>query len=356
MPEDRDDGLRAVTDRDLDRYMGLLFVDGLLLETRRSRAHALKALFRFLTSRRYIPSNPAADLRAPAKRSSELVPVFSPQEVEALIFRFAEAPPERQPGEPGRWFEWRLRRLRFTRARDTACLAVCYTCGLRVSEPAGLELRDYAVVGKSPALVLREYKRSTKPFIFRLDRRVQGAVEIYLRNVPVRNGVAGLFPPCCGPGLFLWTRSRRGPTPEDAHRQTCGGGHHPSRRRLSFHVFRYSIATHLHDNGRGLSPAALSAYMRHADFETTLRYIRLGSMASTQRQAIACCLGIGDAQLSILRRPLPKLGTTLIPLTETRFNSTARARVAMCSEVDSLPVMGNTIGSCRGWQCRREDG
>jgi integrase/recombinase XerC len=277
-----------VTTRDLDRYAGRLALCGLSPNTRRSRVQALKSFYSYLVTRGHIASNPAAAFEVPRPKILERLPVFSKPEIEMLIFRFIAPRPERQRREPAVLFGRRLRLHELKEKRDSALLGLCYSLGLRAGEPGLLLMRDYSIENRVPVLTVRGAKRSVEPVTFRVDRRIETLITAYLeeliRQFPV--APAALFPALS----FRRLESDRGLGRKQVGeilRQRIGlAGIESKGRRLSPHGLRYSVATHLAESRFPLPLREIQAHLRHRDFSTTLRYIRLGSFGSIQKRAI----------------------------------------------------------------------
>jgi site-specific recombinase XerD len=277
-----------VTTRDLDRYAGRLALGGLSSNTRRSRVQALKSFFSYLATRGYVASNPAATVEVPRPKALERLPVFSKSEIERLIFRSAAPRPERKRREPAVLFERRRSLHDLKEKRDTALLALCYGLGLRAGEPGLLLRRDYWIENRVPVLTVRGAKRSSEPVTFRVDRRIEAFMTDYLEELNRRlpAGASPLFPALSFRGLESDRGLGRKQVGEILRRRIVLSGIESRGRRLSAHALRYSIATHLAESRFPLPLREIQAHLRHRDFSTTLRYIRLGSFGSIQKRAI----------------------------------------------------------------------
>ena len=277
----------SVTLADADRYMGRLVLGGLARNTRRGRMTALRTFFAFLVSRGYLPTNPLKDAETPPERRSDRIPIFSMDEIKALIFTEEPLLP-RQRREPAQNFRRRSRTHALKQTRDTALLALMYGYALRASEPGRLLRTDYRMhPGRTPIpiLVLRESKRSTEPTTFRLDRSIAALLDSYLLALEG----AGITHPALFPPLAYRRRSSENGVGADqvAHilqARVKVAGIVARERHLSPHVLRYSRATHLRTF---LNIEEIQSLLRHRSIATTLRYIRLGSVANTQRRANA---------------------------------------------------------------------
>jgi site-specific recombinase XerD len=275
-----------VTPGDLDRYATRLMLAN-LARSRRTRLIALKSYFAFGASRGYIKSNPAADLPLPMVRETELLSKFTTGEIERLIFRAAVPVPVRDPREPEILFDRRCRLHDVCEKRDQSLLSLMYSLGLRADEPGRLERRDYRVEGKAPTLTIRQGKRSRAPVEFRIDQRVAALLDDYLLELArYAPGHRFLFPPLSSRDPRGLTRGiGRNQVREILLKRIRVAGIVIGRRRLSPHALRVSIATHLYEQGRPIPE--IQTYLRHRSYETTLRYVRLGSAGAIQKRMIS---------------------------------------------------------------------
>ena len=196
---------------------------------------SLKAFYRYLERQGVIDSSPLAAVMAP-RRQRYLPRVLSAEQTGALL----DTPVNRYP----------------QLIRDLAICEFLYSCGLRVSELAGLDLdsidleqRQVRVVGKGD-----------KERILPVGRTACHALQLYLKQRPVGDEN----------GLFLNYRGGR---------LTTRSIQRLLKRRLlqlnlptdvTPHALRHSFATHLLDAGADLR--VIQELLGHASLSTTQRY------------------------------------------------------------------------------------
>lgn len=204
------------------------------------RLAAIRSFFKFLELAGRVASNPASGVRFP-KVKPPLPKVLSSSEVEAILEHPDTAKPAGQ--------------------RDRAMFELLYAAGLRVSELAGLELRQVHLdggyllvlgkgnkerltpIGEYATEALRTYLEDGRVHI--LGKRTSKRVFLNLRGEPLtRQGIWKIL---------------------KAHALEAG-----VLKNLSPHVLRHSFATHLLENGADLR--ALQVMLGHADISTTQIY------------------------------------------------------------------------------------
>lgn len=213
------------------------FQRGLSSRSVARRLSAIRRFHRYLLDEGLAPADPAAIIESP-RTLRGLPHVLAPAEVEALL----DAP---RPGAPNF-------------LRDRAILAVFYACGLRISELAGLALRDV----EHDEAYLRVRGKGGKMRLAPLGRRAAQTIREYL---PER--AAG---PVKDESLFLSARGRRMSRTSVwlvVKRCAAIAG---IRQNVTPHMLRHSFATHLLDNGAGLR--AVQEMLGHADIATTQIY------------------------------------------------------------------------------------
>jgi integrase/recombinase XerC len=296
---------RNVSPQTIDRYLTRSALRGLMPNTRRTRFNALKTFFKFLASRGHIETDPTAIARGPGAKTIERIPTFTEKEIERLIFAYSEPPLARGRREPAVIFARRERVAAMRLSRDTAMLALAYTLGLRASELGRLNVLDYVRSAHgAPVLTLRESKWAKEPVSRRVDDRVSAVLDLYIAArfaAGLRHGA--LFPPLAARRADTHEPDRgigRTQVASALARRVRLAEIDVAGRRLSPHVLRYSIATHLY--GAGMRDRELQAFMRHRSIETTFRYVRLGSERQIQNRAIGF-LPWNRRGLGRLRRP-----------------------------------------------------
>lgn len=275
-----------LTAADLDLYMTRKALAGAATSTRRARAHAIRSFFGFLHSRGHLQANPAEFFRPPEEKSGG-ISTFTEEEVQRLIF-FRPEPPRQGQREGALFFEHRAKIETLCAIRDSAMLGLCYVVGLRSGEIATLKVADLTYDDKGAAYVRLYGKAAREPFVAFVDRRVAELLEAFM----IARQMAGIE----HSALFcpIGPRGPRGASTlgldqtrvsHILERRIREAGIQKKGRRLTPHVFRYTLATHLYE--AGLPLPEIRATLRHRSVETTLRYIRLGSSKSIQKRANA---------------------------------------------------------------------
>ena len=152
--------------------------------------------------------------------------------------------------------------------RDAAVLEVFYACGLRISELAGLLLRDVSLLEGS----LRVRGKGAKVREVPLGRRAMERIADYL---PVRDAL-----PAHDATLFLGRTGHR-----LSRTSVWMIVKHPAqaariRQNVTPHMLRHSFATHLLDHGADLR--AVQEMLGHADISTTQIYTHVSIERLTQ--------------------------------------------------------------------------
>ena len=146
--------------------------------------------------------------------------------------------------------------------RDRVLLGVAYVAGLRASEIGPLETEGVAwqEATQTFSILVRHGKGAGGDVRLPLDRPVSRMLGVWLA---VR-----------GAGRFLWGRPlTRGAVRKILQRRCAEVGIVAAGRRLSPHVLRHSLATHLLDAGVDVRKVQL--LMRHRSIATTERYLQV---------------------------------------------------------------------------------
>lgn len=200
---------------------------------------ALRSFFKFLMQEEYRSDNPAGRLDSP-RRSASLPDVMTREEVEAF---FEAIPLDTNYG-----------------LRDRALFEMIYSCGLRISEAAGLRVgniylsekvarihgkgnRERIVpIGEHGIYWLREYLRLARPHMLKSER-IEDSLFLSMRGTALsRKGIWKRFKEIC---------ARAG-------------------IEAKVHTLRHSFATHLLQGGADLR--SVQALLGHADIGTTQIY------------------------------------------------------------------------------------
>jgi integrase/recombinase XerC len=220
---------------------------------------AIRAFFKFLARERLIAENPAAGVSTP-KLEKKLPRIMTEEEMNTFLDRVAEAA---QSGEP------RTGQSKGEPAilRDRAILELLYASGLRVSELAGLDLRN---VNFGDAFVLVRGK-GDKERIVPFGSKAKGALEAYLPARErllheTRTGCAALFLNIYGQRLT--TRS------VDRILKRYVQTYVPDVNvKVSPHSLRHAFASHLLAEGADLR--AIQEMLGHKSLATTQRYTQV---------------------------------------------------------------------------------
>ena len=258
--------LTQVTFEDLDAHLRQLYLAGLGASARSGAVAAIRSFYTYLHARGMVAENPATHLERPAVYAREM-PVLTVGEVRRLIFGTDES---------ARPAKTRLRPLPAhpLEARNRALLGVIYIAGLRVSEPGRLRLDEVRFNERGLASILiRSAKASRGDVRQPLNAAVSRLLAGYLQ---IRGEVAPM-----SPWLFSnrWGRALTGSGVRSVFRaRVKEAGIEARGRRLSSHVLRHSLATHLLRSGA--DPRAVQRVLRHRSLETTMRYLHSGAGAA----------------------------------------------------------------------------
>ena len=232
-----EDAVRGVGARDVRAFLAELHTRGLDPVSVARKLAAVRSWFRFLRRRGVVDRNPAQQIRSP-RRPRKLVSFLPIDETVALM----DVRPPRGT------------------ARDVAIVELLYASGLRVSELAGLDLRDVDLAEMTVRVLGKGRKERIVPF--------GGAAARALRDHLGARGSAG-------GAVFLNRRGGR-LTVRSVHtivrRQARAAG---IVRRVSPHTLRHTFATHLLDSGADLR--MIQELLGHSRLSTTQRYTHVGS-------------------------------------------------------------------------------
>ena len=211
---------------------------------------AIRAFFKFLARERLIADNPAASVSTP-KLEKKLPRIMTEEEMNPFLDRVAVAA---ESGEPGV-------------VRDRAILEMLYASGLRVSELAGLDLRN---VNFGDAFVLVRGK-GDKERIVPFGSKAKKALEAYLpaRERMLRETRTG------SSALFLNVYGKRLTTRSiDRILKRCVQTYSPNVNvKVSPHSLRHAFASHLLAEGADLR--AIQEMLGHKSLATTQRYTQV---------------------------------------------------------------------------------
>lgn len=244
----------AIAVEAIDHHRIHAFLSSLYREHKKSsigrKLSAIKSFFRFLLREGLVTSDPTLHIGSP--KQEQPLPTYLTVDD---MFRLLEAPVRDTPAG----------------VRDQAILEVLYSCGLRVSELAGLNWREI-----DPMLeVVRVRGKGNKERIVPIGRKALDALEHYRTQIPLlvapkNRGKATLVGASPEAPVFLNSRGGRLTTRSIArlvatYAQECG-----IALKTSPHALRHSFATHLLDAGADLR--AIQELLGHSSLSTTQRY------------------------------------------------------------------------------------
>ncbi|MBI5234586.1 MAG: tyrosine-type recombinase/integrase [Deltaproteobacteria bacterium] len=205
---------------------------------------SIKTFFRFLLRKGIIAKNPAEFIRAP-KAGRFLPPVLTREETEALV----EAP---------------LKQGKKDKAvilRDWAILELLYSSGIRVSELAGLKMRDVDLEKG----IIKVLGKGNKERLASIGSFAQGAMKAYKGHLSEADGSLPFF----FNGKDNHPISQR-TVQRIVKRYALKSG---LDKRPTPHTLRHTFATHLLD--AGLDLRTIQEMLGHSNLSTTQRYTRV---------------------------------------------------------------------------------
>lgn len=233
---------RCVDPQAVRAYLADLHRSGSARASIARKLAVVRAFFRYLTRRGIVDQNPAALLRAP-KQDRRLPRVLTKDEAADLIRAGASSPAGSLEG-----------------LRAAAILETFYSAGLRLSELAGLDLKDISF----DEGLLRVLGKGRKERIVPIGQAALAAVHAY------RKGLPGTLRASTEGPVFLNRSGRRlgGRSIARIVHQAATGLLTGSK--VTPHALRHSFATHLLDEGADLR--AIQEMLGHVRLSTTQRY------------------------------------------------------------------------------------
>ena len=213
---------------------------GLQATSIRRTLSAVRTYFSFLIAEGHVTADPTEQVEMP-KTWRKLPNVLSREDVEKIL----EAP------EIGDRLYW----------RDKALLEFAYASGVRVSELAGLKVRDLDLEDGAATV----FGKGSKERMVPIGRTAQRALDVYIREtrpaLARKDGQGTVFLNAQGRPLTrmgIWKILRK-------HVKRAG-----VKKRVTPHTLRHCFATHLLEGGADL--AAVQEMLGHADISTTQIY------------------------------------------------------------------------------------
>lgn len=239
--------------RAIEKHLRRLHLAGRGESVRRGVVVAIRSLGEWCLAQGIIESNPGASLAGPRPYRGE-IKVLSVAEVSRLLWGDA---PGTLPQDP-------------LEMRNRVLLGVAYVAGLRASEIGPLEVEGVAwhETGQIFSILVRRGKSSGQDVRLPLDRQVSRMLGVWLTVRPA--------------GRFLWGRPLTRGAVRNIFLDRCAEvGIEAKGRRLSPHILRHSLATHLLQEGVDIRQVQL--LLRHRSIATTELYLhadvdRLGSV------------------------------------------------------------------------------
>ena len=271
---------------DVERHLRRLHVAGRGESVRQGVVVAVRSLGEWCLAHGIVEVNPGASLSGPRPYRRE-IKVLTVGEVSRLLWGDKQGALPRDP----------------LAMRDRVLLGVAYMAGLRASEIGPLEAEGVA------------WQEATQTFSILVRRGKAAGQDVRLPLDRPVSRMLGAWLTARTPGRFLWGRPlTRGAVRKILQRRCAEVGIVAGGRRISPHVLRHSLATHLLDAGVDIRKVQL--LLRHRSIATTEKYLhanvdRLGAVLArksplegrrtkaTVRPAMAQLLG----ELQELARP-----------------------------------------------------
>ncbi len=231
--------------RDIRKWLMFLGKKGLKRTTISRKLSSVRSFYRFLVKNGCIFSNPAEPVSFPL-HSRPLPKNITDRDMAKLL--------DAQPRDD------------FIGIRDQAIKEILYSTGIRVSELTGLNTKDIVL---SPE-ILKVRGKGRKERIVPYGQKAKEALEHYLKG---RKDLINRLHKRDNGALFLNTRGGR-LTPRSVQRMISRAGWILAiNERLTPHVFRHSMATHLLEAGADLR--SIQKILGHASVSTTQIYTSL---------------------------------------------------------------------------------
>ncbi len=224
-------------------YLLDLMKSGYKRSTIRLRFAALRSFYKFLVLRRGLKRSPVGEVQLP-KAERSLPVILSISQIDELLGIPLKVPLAKQSAE---WLP----------LRDVAILELFYSCGLRVSELIGVEVKDMDFIGET----LRVRGKGSKERLVPVGGPALAAIQRYRQAAKITNGP-----------LFIGKRKVRTRLTQQAVDQLLKKYLKLSNIpfAISPHKLRHSFATHMLDAGADLR--SVQSLLGHASLSTTQIY------------------------------------------------------------------------------------
>ena len=223
---------------DMSEWIGVLFDSGLSTKSIQRHISSAKSLFQFLKKRGVIDVSPLETIRPP-KASNYLPNTLSPEDVMQLLsFR---------PNTNGE-------------IRDICIIELIYACGLRVSEAANIDIKDF----EEGLQFLRVLGKGSKVRLVPVGSFAIKAIELWLEkraNIETNENA-----------LFINLRGKR-ISPRSIQNSIKKISIAQGLPPVHPHMLRHSFATHLLESSGDLR--SIQELLGHASLSTTQIYTKL---------------------------------------------------------------------------------
>jgi integrase/recombinase XerC len=227
----------------IEKHLRRLHLSGRGESVRQALVVATRSLGEWCLAHGLLQSNPGASLSGPRPYRRE-IKVLSVAEISRLLW---DNTPGTLPRDP-------------QQMRDRVLLGIAYVAGLRASEIGPLETEgiEWHEATSTFSVLVRHGKMSGRDVRVPLDKPVSRMLGVWLTTRPA--------------GRFLWGRAlTRGAVRKIFHRRCEKVGITSGGRRLSPHILRHSLATHLLATGMDIRKVQL--FLRHRSIAATERYL-----------------------------------------------------------------------------------
>ena len=235
--------IESATSTDIQDFISSDFETGLSARTIQRKVSSIRAFFNFLKERKAIKDNPAKNIRTP--RSKSYLPrTIDPDQITRLL---------RNSGKT------------FFEIRDKTMLEIFYSCGLRLSELVGLNLKDISLENSS----LRVLGKGNKERVLPIGVKAKESLVHWLKH---RNKLKKELSER-EDALFLSIRGKRISRRNVQKRLAAWGLKLGVAEKIYPHKIRHSFATHLLESSQDLR--AVQELLGHENIGTTQIYTHL---------------------------------------------------------------------------------
>jgi integrase len=251
--------LRDINRSHVESCLSRLQQAGYAVSTLRSVRATISAVMEAAFGRRYVTNNPAHGIRIREVDSKREPRYYRAPEIQKLLFRLADP------------------------CRTVVLVAV--STGLRIGEILGLRWRRIDLLRNTIEVAETYSSGEFGPPKTRSSHR----------TIPISRSLAEVFkrlrPPSCEPEALVFVTSKGTPLNSKNlyNRQLAPTCDELELPRVSWHSFRHSHATLLHDTGESLKTA--QSLLGHSDLETTLG-VYTHAIPDSQKRAVERVAGV----------------------------------------------------------------